>query len=485
MTKQVLSIVFLFVISVSVFAQKTLHIDQATEDFKIFEKILKEGHPALYDYTDKEKLDIAFDEAKESFANDTLDIRLFKKMQKIVAQIKDGHLLLFPPNTLNTTQYYFPLIIKMINTDFYTDTDDFGIPIGSKILEINGKKITHILEDLKKYAASDGSNLTRKYRDVELKFGLYYVCEYGLTKEFKVLYTEPDGTEKTSAILSEPFVTVKHRNTKRNSYFAKYHLQKDGIDFFAQHVNPKEPFVYYKDHLKTAVLVVNSFAGDTKAFKSSLIKIFKELHKKKTKHLIIDIRNNDGGYRPNAIHLFSYITNKLFRQRTSSFVSSLEIPEKEYSTRSYDEKQFLKDKFYAHPIYDGWKLNFDDLETIMVPNRDRFTGNVYVLSGGATFSAGSSFALLAKNDPDILLVGEETGGGYYFHTGQFPVHYKLPNSNIIMVMSMEKIAHYVKDTTVPKGSGILPDRTVSLTLEDLIKGKDTQLDYIFRLIYGH
>ncbi|GAA3509681.1 hypothetical protein GCM10022393_23030 [Aquimarina addita] len=462
-----------------------MDVSKASEDFKIFEKILKDGHPSLYDYIDKEELDTAFNMARASLIEDTLDISLFKKMQKITERVKDGHLLLFPPSTLNTNQYYFPLILKIIKTDFFIDTDDFGIPIGSKILAVNGKEISHILEALKKYAVSDGYNLTRKYRDIELKFGLYYACEYGVTKEFDIKYSTPEGIEKTIVLPSESFVIVKHRNTKRNSYFAKYHSQKDGIDFFAEHINKKEPFIYYKHHLKTAVLVVNSFSGDINAFKSSLIRLFKEIRKNKIKHLVIDIRYNDGGYRPNAINLFSFVTDTIFKQRTSSFVSSLTIPEKEYSTRSYDEKQFLKDKFYNHPVYDGWKLNFDDLETMMIPNRERFTGNVYVLAGGATFSAGSSFALLAKNDPDILLVGEETGGGYYTHTGQFPVHYKLPNSKIIMVMSMEKILHYVKDTSIPKGSGVSPDRTVSLTKEDLIKGKDTQLDYIFKVIHGH
>ncbi|MHA7059825.1 S41 family peptidase [Aquimarina sp. M1] len=478
-------IVFFVTMSTTLCAQKKLTRKRAQEDFKIFQNILEKGHPSLYEYISETDLDSLFSVVKESLSEDmTTDIELFKKMQQITGQVKDGHLMLFAPNTLNTTQYYFPLILKIIQSEFYIDTDDFGIPIGSKVIRINGKSSLHILEALKKYVPTDGHNLTRKYRDIELKFGLFFMYEYGVSREYTIAYIEPDGTKKNITLQAESFVSVKHRNVNRNSYFSTYHKEEDKVAFFSKHINTKEPFVYYRENFKTAILVANSFGVDIQAFKSRLVKLFKEIRKKKVKHLIIDIRNNDGGFRPNSVHLFSFLTNKLFKQRTSAFVSSLEIIEKQHATKTYGEKEFLRDKFYNHPEYDGWKLNFDDLETIMVPQKERFKGNVYILAGGTTFSAGSALALLAKNDPDILLVGEETGGGYYFHTGQFPVYYKLPNSKIIMIMSMEKISHYVKDKTIPEGSGVLPDRIIQLSVEDLIQGKDSQLDYILRLIEG-
>jgi C-terminal processing protease CtpA/Prc len=107
---------------------------------------------------------------------------------------------------------------------------------------------------------------------------------------------------------------------------------------------------------------------------------------------------------------------------------------------------------------------------------------VYVLIGGKTFSAGSAFALNAKNDPKITLVGEETGGGYYFHTGQFPLLYELPNSKIMFSLSLVKINHFVKDTSVQKGNGILPDIEINLTQKDLISGTDSQLDFVIKQI---
>ncbi|KAA1248165.1 S41 family peptidase [Aquimarina sp. RZ0] len=480
-----LCIVFFLIISSTFYGQRKLTNTQAREDFKILQNILLKGHPALYDYIDKRKLDSTFKHTEQSLPKEISDTELLKKILVVTNHIKDGNLLLFPSKAIETHQYYFPLILKIINTEFYTDTHDFGIPIGSKISKINTIEMPQILEKFRKYTPTDGYILTRKYRDIELKFGLFHLYEFGIQKEFTIEYIEPNGTEKSIILPAESFTTVKKRNLNRNSYVTSYHHQEDKVDFFSKHIHNKEPYIYYKDKLKTAVLVINSFSMEFNAFKSRLTKIFREIDKNKIKNLIIDIRDNDGGFRPNVIQLFSLITQNPYKQRANTYVTTIEVPEKQYVTKTYlNEKDFFKTQFYPHPTYDGWQLNFDDLEALMVPDKNRFKGNVYTLIGGATYAAGSTFALLTKNDPNILLIGEETGSGYYSHTGDFPVHYELPNSKITMVIFLTKITSYIKNTDIPKGSGVPPDRKVPFTVEDLKMGKDTQLEYTLKLIGG-
>ena len=115
-----------------------------------------------------------------------------------------------------------------------------------------------------------------------------------------------------------------------------------------------------------------------------------------------------------------------------------------------------------------------------IPHKKKFEGKVYVLIGGKTFSAGSSFALFWKNQ-GITLVGEETGGSYYTQTGGYPIIYTLPNSKIKVLISFVKISRYTKDETVIKGSGIVPDIEISLTVKDLIDRKDSQLNYVIKI----
>ncbi|WP_226294381.1 S41 family peptidase [Aquimarina algicola] len=466
-------------------AQRAIDSLGVAEDFIIFENILKKGHPNLYEYISNDSLDYVFDLTKNQI-KDTSDIDVYKTLLGITNHIKDSHLVLLPPKILKKDQYYFPLSLKIINHHLYTDTDDFDIPVGSQIIQINDQKSDHILEKLKKYIPADGHNLTRKYRMLEALFGEYYFYEFGLQKQFLITYRQLDGTEASIELPAESSVKVKLRNAKRYSYFAKFHGEQNNFKFYTHFIVNKSPFTLFKKELNTAVLVVNSFAGDTRVFKSHVEDIFKEIEQQKIQNLVIDIRNNKGGFRSNTISLYSHITNKPFKQITSEFVASLSIPEKKHAIRSFsNEKQVLKAKFNNHPVYDGWKFNFDDLETMMIPSQNKFTGKVYVLIGGATSSEASIFALNAKNNKNITLLGEETGGGYYFSNGELPVYYELPNSKIKVIMNMQKNNHYITDKNVPKGSGVMPDKHINMSVEHLTLSKDPLLDYIFRLIKGN
>ncbi len=476
-------IVVFFLIFGILYTQKKSNPSLAQQDFKIFKSILTKGHPSLYEYVNKEYLDSIMSTEESTLTGEISDMALYKKMLFVSDKIKDANLLLIPPKTFSLQQHYFPLILKLIDKEFYTDTDDYGIPIGSKIIKINDKITSSILKDLEIYSSSNGYNTTKKYRDIELKFGFFYSYQYGIEKHFSIDYTTPQGNIKNITLPAEPYNSVQLRETKRNSYFFEFHKKIDKNSFFKNYHTNKMPFLFFKEKLKTAILVVNSFAIDSNKFSSYLETIFKEIKKKKVKHLVIDVRNNEGGYRENAIYLYSYLTSSLFKQRISEFVSSLSIPERKYSSGTFieDEKK-LKKTFYDHPSYNGWELSFDNLETIMVPNTNNFNGKIHVLTGGKTVSEGSDFALLAKNDPEILLIGEETGGGYYFQTGEFPIYYELPNSRIKLIMFMKKINHYVKNKTIPEGSGVIPDKKIHLSVLDLIKGNDPLLDYVFKQI---
>ncbi len=65
------------------------------------------------------------------------------------------------------------------------------------------------------------------------------------------------------------------------------------------------------------------------------------------------------------------------------------------------------EKYYQNSdkTVNGWESIIDENAPLMIPNKKKFKGKVYVLIGGKTFSAGSSFSLFCKNQ-GITLVGE-------------------------------------------------------------------------------
>lgn len=474
-----LTIIFPF----ALIAQIPLSQEQIWEDFTIFKNVLTKSHPSLYEYTTKKQWDSIFKNFEKERKQLKSSNDLFKSISAIGANVKDGHLRVLHPK-METVPPMFPLLLKIIGNRFYTDTDDFDIPVGSEVISINGIESKELIRRFLKYAPSDGNNSTKKYRQIESEFGILHYYEFGEMSSYTISYLTPDNKAETINIQSQPFQSIGARFPNRNSYFSKYHKHKDRFEHFKNTISQKWPVVHFVDSLNTAILTVNSFGLDPKEFKSKLIEIFGEIKREKTESLIIDIRHNNGGYRANAIILFSFITDQPFKQRVSESTVTSRLIEQNYVKHTpSDYPEFFKNYFAnSDKKNDHWVLTIDRAQEAMEPYKKQFKGKTYVLIGGNTFSAGNAFVLNAKNSLDITVIGEETGGGYYFHTGQFSVLYELPNSKIMFNISLVKINHFVIDNRVEKGSGILPDVEINLTQDDLINGVDTQLDYILKRI---
>lgn len=459
-------------------AQTLLTQQQIAEDITIFQNILINSHPSLYAYTLKPQWDSIFTSLKKNSKQLKSAQDLFRSISPLGGMTGDGHLRILHPK-MTTLPAFFPVLLKIIDGKLYTDTEDFDIPLGSEIQKIDGITSQEMIKRMLKYTTSDGYNSTRRYRKIESEFGILHYYEFGKKGDYTITYKTPKNQLHTLKVKSQPFQLIKKRNAYRNSYFAAYHRQADKLKHFKDFVNQKSPFVYFIDSTQTAVLTANSFGIDPKRFLAKLSEIFKEIKQRKVTSLVIDVRRNPGGFRANAVRLFSFITKRKFKQRISeSAITSTLVKTQYLKYTMADYGKFFKNYFnISKKVKNRWVLTKDRAEGMMKPHKYRFKGKVQVLIGGETFSAASAFALNVKNNKQIKLIGEEAGGGYYFHTGQFPVLYELPHSKILLNLSLVKVNHYVKDKTVPKGSGILPDFEVKLSQQDLIQGVDRQLDY--------
>ncbi|UKN02275.1 S41 family peptidase [Paracrocinitomix mangrovi] len=483
LTKLIIALMFPVVVS----AQTTLTQKQIRDDYRIFKSILISVHPSFYEYNTIEDWDSIFNKVEKTELNHLKNAdEFYRTLCSIANNVRDGHLMVYH-SKMDTIPKMFPLMLKIIDSKLYTDTDEFNIPLCSEIISINGVSSSQLLDKMLKYVPADGNNLTKKYRQIEREFGILHYYEFGKFDQFEIEYLTPENQLTTTAVYSQVFEEIGDRYPLRNSHFALYHGYSDRNLYFQERINEKWPFYNFIDSINTAVITVNSFGLEPKEFNSRLIEIFMDFRKKKVKNLIVDVRQNNGGYRINAINLFSLLTNKPFKQRVSESVITSTLFEEEYIIDTLSNYDLFLTNYFANSIQENnrWVLKKDHAENELEPNKRRFKGHTYVLIGGRTFSAGSAFALNAKNDPNIALVGEETGGGYYFHTGQYPVLYQLPYSKIMLRISLVKIDHYVNDNTQPKGRGIIPDYNVNLSVEDLKKGKDTQLDFVINHIQNN
>jgi C-terminal processing protease CtpA/Prc len=112
--------------------------------------------------------------------------------------------------------------------------------------------------------------------------------------------------------------------------------------------------------------------------------------------------------------------------------------------------------------------------------KNPFNGNVYVLTGGNSFSATTLFVNAVKGLPKVTVIGEETGGGAYGNTAWLIPTIKLPATGLRVRLPLFRL---VQDSNRPKtGHGIFPDIEVRPTLEDIKKGRDVKLEKALELI---
>ena len=147
-------------------------------------------------------------------------------------------------------------------------------------------------------------------------------------------------------------------------------------------------------------------------------------------------------------------------------------------------KLFLKDRFPG--LINGKNLQAQKHNPVYHPKNPAYNGNVYLLIDERVASAASHFASLLKGYArNATIVGVETCGGYYVHNGHIPLVYQLPNSKIKTKFS---IVHVVQDAPVkpdqPVGRGIIPDYEVWQSFDDFMNNRDTQMEFVKKLIAG-
>lgn len=163
------------------------------------------------------------------------------------------------------------------------------------------------------------------------------------------------------------------------------------------------------------------------------------LNLKETKGLIIDIRNNGGGLVTTAESLASSFTDK----KTHC-------------------------GYMQHKTGPGHN-DFSELEKIYLePSQGViWLRPVIVLTNRGVFSAANHFVMLMKELPNVLILGDKTGGG-----SALPMSYTLPNGWIVRMSACPTLDAHGNSTEF----GIEPDLRVEMASKDWENGRDTMIE---------
>lgn len=161
--------------------------------------------------------------------------------------------------------------------------------------------------------------------------------------------------------------------------------------------------------------------------------------------LIIDVRNNGGGYITSAEELAARFTNE-----------KILVGYMQHKTgRGHNDFSALKEQWLEPAKGIRWQKP------------------VVVLTNRSVFSAANEFVKYMRCCPNATIVGDNTGGG-----GGMPFMSELPNG---WGVRFSACPMYDKYKTSTEG-GIAPDYNVVLTNEDFVKGRDTIIEFARQML---
>lgn len=235
-----------------------------------------------------------------------------------------------------------------------------------------------------------------------------------------------------------------------------------------------------------AILKIKGFSYE-RAYGVSYFKkhkaIFETISERKIDNLVIDLRGNVGGNLNIVEDLMRYLVDKPFKTIEKS---ELQVNDLEYL-------KTLGGNFEKQPR--GYGFNWKDMRREgnnmysfkysrrkLVPPyiKNRFDGEVFIITDGWVFSAGSIFVSSLKSVRKLRIVGEETGGGAVGCSGGRISRLVLPNTQLRVLFPHFRI--YAVTQAKADGHGIIPDYIVKPTLSDLANKRDPEMKKVFELI---
>ena len=461
-------------------ADKKYPKEKLQEDYTLLRNILEKKHPSLYWYTSKDSMDYYFDEGFKNISDSMTELQFgWKILAPLTNKIHCGHTSFSMSKgwnkfIRNKRIPSFPLYLKIWKDTMVVTANvnrrDSVIKRGMLITSINGMRNQDMINKMFGYLVQDGYEDNVNYIRLSTGFPFFHRNIFGIYKNYSVQYIDSLGREKKTTLslfgLTEdtlkkirnfPPIKQKHLTRKEKLENVRALTTKDGI----------------------STMTINTFAGGNH-LKSFFRRSFRSIKKNNIQNVIIDIRANGGGDISNYVSLAKYIRNTSFKVAdTAVAISKSFAPYTKYIKSGFFNNigLFLLTKKGSDGRY---HFGYWEKHKIKPRDKDHYTGNVYVLTNGLTFSASSLFCNAVKGQNNVTLVGENTGGGWHGNNGIMIPDITLPNTKLRVRLPTFRLVQY--NHVEKTGTGVVPDIYVGPTVESSRKDIDRKMEFVKQLI---
>ena len=448
-------------------------------DYTLFRTILEKKHPSLYWYTSRDSMNFYFDNGYRSIADSMTELQFgWTVLAPVTKAIRCGHTGFAMSKDWNEFIKNkripsFPLYVKVWNDTLMVvanqNKQDTSIKRGDFIKSINGVPSADLIKIMLRYMVADGYAENVNYIRLSSSFPYFHRNVFGLYPKYFVQFTDSTGLEK-STLLS--YYAPPKDTTKKDRSLEKPRPGK---------VRAKRKLANTRSltfDTGYALMTLNRFTrGRLGPFIRSS---FRQMRKNNTQNLIIDIRANGGGDINKSVLLTRYLSEAPFKVADSVFSKSKNFkPFSPYISHSFFNNiglTFLTRK----RADDRYHFGFWERHVYAPKKKNHFKGKVFILINGLTFSASTLFCNAIEDQPNVLTVGEETGGGAYGNSGVLIPTMTLPNTRLRVRLPFFRLVQYRH--VAEKGAGVAPELFIGPDWRDILEGVDTKLEAVKKMI---
>jgi hypothetical protein len=437
--------------------------EKLREDFRILRQALEEGHPGIYRYTAKAELNDRFKQVEKVLDRPMNVYEFYRIVAPAVAALKCGHTGVRVNPDLDKGKPVLPLVVRLLDGKVYVLRDLSSMQpslLGKEIRGVNGLEGGRIVQRLLAAVAGDGDVQTARLRRIGgVNFNRELIDLLGLESPYAVTFWDAkQGRERTVRL--EGIAAAKLQESRPNdsavlTFFDEGKIANLKILRFGGTANKKDLRVFFRD-------------------------CFNEIDSKKSGALIIDVRDNGGGADDLGKLLLSFLIDEPFQYYEDLVLNGLRFSFQKYT----DQKRELPAEMMERQPNGKYRLVKHPNWGIQQPSKPTFSGKVYILINGNSFSTTAEFLSHVHARKRATFIGEESGGGYYGNTSGPGALLTLPNTKLqayVPLMTYYMAVRGYKATS----HGVVPDHPVTYTIEELIQGKDKELSLALELARKH